>query len=151
MSKLEDQMTVDDILAGLTPAEQRAVALLSTMIRWHGGRAGDGLFTGPGRYEVLAGRVRESAVTSRSVRAFWDRTARRMRWSIGPVSSDADVLALIGPSDTDQETLRALADRTDSVVRIARSLRERRDASPADDGTGVPPASDTPDDDIADL
>lgn len=116
---------MNDIVQGLSPAECRAVAIVALMIRLHGGPEGDGLFTGVARYSVLQGRVKMAAETSRDVRMMWDRATARMGWSITATDHDAAVLTLIRPSETDPDVLRALADRSDSIVRLSRQIARR--------------------------
>ncbi|HZT90324.1 MAG TPA: hypothetical protein VFA12_20455 [Stellaceae bacterium] len=106
----------------LTPAERRAVALVGLMIRMHGG---EGLFGGARRYGVLEARLRLAAERSHTVRRCWDLSARTMQWTIGPSQWDDAVLALIAPQDDDPEVLRALAERSQSCVMIARHLARR--------------------------
>lgn len=113
------------LVESLQPHERRAVAIVGLMIRMHGGKDGDGAFTGVGRYGILTINIRLCAEQSRSVRDFWDRAARRLRWSIGPQAFDDAALALLHPDDSDGDTLRALADRPQSIVMIARTLARR--------------------------
>lgn len=113
----------------LTAPEKRAVALIGLMIKMHGGHEGEGMFTGVSRYAVLEQRVRLAAERSRTVQQCWDNIARNMRWNVGPVKWDDAALALIRPQDDDADTLRALCDRTQSVVMIARTLTRREKAA----------------------
>lgn len=83
------------IVDALLPHERRAVALVGLMIRMHGGKDGEGAFAGLGRYAVLTAGLRLCAEQSRSVREMWDRSARRMRWNIGPQRYDDAALALM--------------------------------------------------------
>jgi hypothetical protein len=117
------------LLDALEHHERRAVALVGLMIRMHGGKDGEGAFTGAGRYLVLAANLRLAAEQSRTVAQFWDRAARRLRWNLGPMAYDAYALALIEPSESDAATLRSLADRTQSVIMIARQLASRERAA----------------------
>lgn len=117
------------LLGSLTPAERRAVALVGLMIRMHGGIDGEGLFSGVARYSVLSDRLSLAAERCRDVRSLWDIAASSLRWSIGAQKFDDAVLTLIAPADTDGDVLRALAERTQAVVMIARRLaRQERDA-----------------------
>lgn len=117
------------IIDGLSPTEQRAVAVVGLIIKMRGGHEGQGAFTGPGRYGVLSARLRLCAERAASVREFWDKLCRRMLWEMAPQSYDAAVLDLIAPSNDDADVLRALADNTQSIIMIARSmLRRDRDA-----------------------
>ena len=133
------------LLDALAPHERRAVALVGLMIRMHGGMDGEGAFTGVGRYGILTSSLRLCAEQSRSVQGLWDRAARRLRWSIGPQRYDDAALALLAPDETDAETLRALAERTQSIVMIARSLA-RRERTPRTDAPSpseeLPPFND---------
>lgn len=117
------------IVDALLPHERRAVALVGLMIRMHGGKDGEGAFAGLGRYAVLTAGLRLCAEQSRSVREMWDRSARRMRWNIGPQRYDDAALALLSATDGDADTLRALAERTQSVVMIARTMARRERAA----------------------
>lgn len=120
------------LAASLPPPEQRAVALVGLMIRMHGGKDGDGLFSGVSRYEALIGRLRLAAERSPDVRSCWDLTVRTMLWSVGPMRHDEAVLDLTRPMDDDADVLGVLADRAPSVVMIARQLvRRERDADVA--------------------
>lgn len=110
--------------------ERRAIALIGLAIRIHGGRDGDGLFTGTSRYAVLEQRLRLAAERSRSVRQCWDTLCRSLGWSLGIIRWDEPALALVAPRDDDPEVLRILADRSQSCVMIARYLIRKGLAEP---------------------
>lgn len=134
---------MQSLVESLDYPAKRAVSLVGMMIKMHGGKDGDGAFQGVGRYGVLTSAVRLCAEQSRSVQGFWDRMARRMRWTIGQQRYDDAILALISPDESDAETLRALADRAQSVVMIARSLaRRERSACIGAPITEAPPLDD---------
>ena len=117
------------IIEKLRPPERRAVALVGLIVKMRGGIEGQGAFTGPGRYGVLSARMRLCAERAASVREFWDKLCRRMLWEVAPQSYDDAALELIGPDADDADVLRALADNTQSIIMIARSLL-RRDRKP---------------------
>jgi len=118
------------IVDDLTPAERRAVALIGLAIRMHGGREGDGLFTGMSRYAVLEQRLRLSAERSRTVRQCWDTLCRSLGWSLAIMRWDEPALALVAPTDDDSDVLRVLAERSQSCVMIARYLLRHGRAQP---------------------
>jgi len=122
MAEQDEARRSDRGLGDLSPPERRAVALLALLIRLHGGRDGDGLFTGPERYAVLAARLRLAAERARDVRGFFDLLCRELRWGLAPMRHDAALLVLIRPAADDPDVLKALAERSHSVVMIARQL-----------------------------
>lgn len=118
------------IVDDLTLAERRAVALIGLAIRLHGGRAGDGMFTGVTRYAVLEQRLRLAAERSRTVRQCWDTLCKSLQWSLAAIRWDEPALALIAPAVDDHDVLRALADRSQSCVMIARYLLRHPHSDP---------------------
>lgn len=128
----------DGVVGALAPAERRALALVGLMLRLHGGRDGEGLFSGVSRYAVLEQRLRLAAERSRTIRQLWDLTARMMRWGIGPQRHDAEVLALIAAGADERDVLRALADNAQSLVMIARHVERQRRAAETAAGSDEP-------------
>jgi hypothetical protein len=127
------------IVDGLSNAEKRSVSIVELWITLYGNA---GMFTGASRYGVLSGRVRLAAERSRDVRSFYDLTMRTMQWSIGPSIYDGAILALIESSDDDRDTLRAFAERTDSIIMIARSqVRAARNAARSEPDKDDPPTA----------
>jgi hypothetical protein len=133
------------IIDSLSTAEKRAASIVEIWISLYGSRDGVGMFSGAARYGALSGRVRLAAERSRDVRSFYDLTMRTMQWSIGPSTYDDAILALIEPSDDDMDTLRAFAERTDSIIMIARSqVRLSRNAARSSEpGKDGPPPTAT--------
>ena len=111
-------------LGGLDDAERAATRLARRIISAYSTYDGVGLFTGKARYETLTQRIREAAITSRTLRRFLSTLCRRMLFP--PPSrggSPLDWAADIAPGDPDREIdiLRCLAEDTVAVVVIARA------------------------------
>lgn len=114
---------VTDLLAQLTPAQQRAVAILRLSLACYNTRDGVGELSGPGRYTALARRCRLAAAQARDLPGFWAILCRRMRWPVPPKAVDQELLALLQGDAHD--VLRVLAAETVSIVQIARFLHDQ--------------------------
>lgn len=89
---------------------------------------GVGLFAGPGRYSVLAGRVEICAVQADSLPRFWALLLRRMSWPVPPKAADARLAELLNDTDPGA-TLRVLATETASCLSIARMVHSEDKAT----------------------
>lgn len=86
------------------------------------------MFSGVGRYNVLAARVEISAVQARDLPQFWALLLRRMQWPVPPKSADARILSCIGAPDG-RDVLRALATETASIITLARMWHDQDKAA----------------------
>ena len=124
--------------------ERRAIALVGLMIKMHGGTDGDGLFAGVSRYEILHDRLTLAAEISRSVAEWWDRASKSLNWRVGPMRYDDMILALTKPAADDHDTLRAIAERGQSIIMIARQKVRREIARDKAIKYGAPDLPDDP-------
>lgn len=121
-------MQPSEVLATLTdrlsPPERTAVALLQLAIANYNTADGLGLFSGPGRYNILADRARLAAVKSRTLTRFWSELVSSLKWPLTPRKVDDTLLALLAAGD-DTRVLRAIASDTAALVTIARALNDQ--------------------------
>lgn len=131
---------MDDLLAGLDPAERHGVALVKVALDLYNRGEGTGLLSGKGRYAALEARLRIAAHAARDVQTFWSRLCRLMLWPLSPVAADTTVLALIVGHDEGfgARVLGALAGDTTSIVLLARHWHttDKAAAKEASDGDG---------------
>ena len=115
---------VHNLIQGLSPAQQHAIGMIKLSLDCFNSAEGTGLFSGAGRYAVLAGRVEICAAQARDLAQFWALLLRRMQWPVPPKDrDDAIVEALSAPQP--REVLRVLATETASVITLARMLHEQ--------------------------
>lgn len=114
---------MNELLDSLSPTEQHAIRLIKLSLDCYNTRDGYGLFTGPGRYGVLQGRIEVAAVQARTLFEFWSILLRKMLWETPPKAADAAVLSLIEPG-SDREVLRVMANETASIISAARMLHD---------------------------
>lgn len=112
-----------DLLASLSPPQRSAIALLQLSLDCFNSYDGTGLFSGPGRYGVLAGRTEICAVQADNLPRFWALLLRRMQWPVPPKAADQRIVeALSTPNPGD--VLRVLATETVSCITLARMLHD---------------------------
>lgn len=93
--------------------------LVKTTIDCFNSRDGIGLFSGPGRYATLEGRLVMAATQGRTLFEFWGVLLRKMLWPTPPKRMDEEVLSLLSGAE-DRLVLKAIASETASVVMLAR-------------------------------
>ena len=119
---------MDDLMRTLSPAQQKAVALIKITLDCFNSYDGSGLFTGPGRYEALQGRMEVVAVQARDLIAFWGILIKKMLWPTPPKALDEKILALL-QDEQPQAVLREMATMPASIIMIARYLHDQDKAA----------------------
>ena len=102
--------------------------LIKASLDFYNAYDGTGLFTGPGRYAVLEGRVRIAAVQSRTLFEFWSRLLTKMQWPTPPKKADEVILPMLNHED-ELGVLRVLAEETPSIVMLARAWHDEDKAA----------------------
>ena len=117
-----------ELLEGLNETEKHAVRLIKSALDFYNAYDGTGLFSGPGRYAVLEGRVRIAAVQSRTLFEFWSRLLTKMQWPTPPKRADGVILPLLKHGD-ETGVLRVLAEEAPSIVMLARAWHDEDKAA----------------------
>ena len=117
-----------ELLEGLTEQEKHAVKLVKLSLDFYNAYDGTGLFTGPGRYAALEGRVRIAAAQSRTLFEFWSRLLTKMQWPTPPKKADAVILPTLRHKD-ELGVLRVLAEEAPSIVMLARAWHDEDKAA----------------------
>ena len=112
---------VKELVAQLTPPQQAAIRLLKLALDCFNSADGTGLFSGPERYNALAGRVEIAAVQADNLPRFWALLLRRMLWPVPPCWADSRIVEALS-AQQGTAVLRVLASETVSCVTLARML-----------------------------
>ena len=97
---------VVDICKSLDFPQFLAVLLVRQWLDMYNTRDGVGLFTGMERYERLETRIRQSAIPSATLMAWWDRLCVHMCAPIHGGKADDDLLTLLAvPAGTQRQVL----------------------------------------------
>jgi len=112
-----------ELMESLTPAQNAGINLLKLSLNCFNSKDGTGIFTGPERYNVLAGRVEIVAVQAENLPRFWALLLRRMNWPVPPKWADEKIVEAISAPDG-VGVLRVLATETASCITLARMLHD---------------------------
>jgi hypothetical protein len=97
------------------------VRLTKAAIDCFNSRDGIGLFSGPGRYNALEGRLQVAAVQAQgSLFRFWGVLMKKMLWPTPPKRYDEEIMGLLHESPDDRLVLKAIADQPGSIIMLAR-------------------------------
>lgn len=126
LSVLPDQL--GQLVRQLPLHQQHAIGLLSLSLDCFNSRDGTGLFTGPGRYGVLADRVTLCGTQATTLLAFWALLLRKMQWSVPPKKADEQIILLM-QAEMPAAVLRSLATEAVSLVSLARMVHDAHKAA----------------------
>lgn len=112
---------VAEIVRDLSFPEFAGVVLARLFMDMYNSMDGSGLFEGMQRYDRLETRLRQAAIPSVSLRAWWDRMCRALNVGIHAGSYDVALFDLLSlPGGTQQQVLRVLVADYRSIIAIAR-------------------------------
>ncbi len=112
---------VADLLKEVTFAEFVGISLVRLFLDIYNSGEGTGLFSGMARYERLETRARQAAISSPTLRAWWDKLCETLQVGIHPGECDRAVFLLLSqPAGFLQRVLRGLTEHYRSIVSVAR-------------------------------
>lgn len=110
----------EEILKGLSSAEQKAVELVKVTIDCFNSRDGIGRFSGPARYNQLESMLPLVATRAGgSLSRFWGLLLQKMMWPVPPKRMDEVIIPLL-QSEDGAHILRVITEQPASIVMLAR-------------------------------
>jgi len=133
--------SIIDVLDGLSFPQFALCAFAKLFIDVYNSADGTGLFAGPGRYEMLEGRLHAAAVRSGTLPGLWERLTRDMMVPIQPIFADDKLAKLFGlPLLVKQAMISAALTDYRTAVTIARlwATTEKQASKDYTDAAGLP-------------
>lgn len=133
--------SIVDVMDGLDFAQFALCALVKLFVDVYNSADGAGLFAGPGRYEMLEGRLHAAAIRSGTLPSLWERLTRDMKTPIQPVFADDKLARLFGlPLPVKQAMISAALTDYRTAVTIARlwASVEKQASKDYTDAAGLP-------------